>query len=236
MANTIALFPASTVPNKTLMRKQVLQTAKANAMMSGYYSYYQKGIHNPNKAHAHQALRLATNIMLRRSYDDLEFTNTDPVEVGNPNDNLHAAYCSSAAGPYSSAGCQVIVGQPKCQGRNNQPNTLYWKKFYDIIYQTSQQKFDYALFRFADAAAVASQGTAPMQARLRFGSQGNVVLDLQSKLEALGHFYTNKDGDFGRNTLKAVLEYQTKQFGADEADGVVGNNTAATLGLSLPLI
>ncbi len=206
-------------------------------MMSGFYRYYEKGYHNPSPAGAHPALRLATNIVLRRSNNDLVFGNDDPIEVGNPHDNIHAAYCNSLSDAYSSAGCQVIVGQPKCQRRGSSPNTGFWKKFHDFIYnETGQQKFEYALFRFADAEAAHNAGTAQMEARLRFGSQSNTVLELQKKLHTAGYFNTNKDGDFGKNTLMAVMAYQKDTFGANAADGVVGGNTAGSLGLTLPRI
>lgn len=237
--NKIALFPGSTVPHLKYMKKQKAGTGKANAMQSGFYHFYEKGYHNPSPANAHQALRLATNIFLRRSNDDLVYENTDPIEVGNPNDNLHAAYCDTTTGEYSSAGCQVIVGQPKCTGRGtNSSHTGYWRKFYDIIYKTavSQQHFDYTLFRYVDAEIVSQRGNELMQARLRFGSKGNAVLDLQKKLKSKGYFHTNLDGEFGKNTLLAVLNFQKDNFGENEADGVVGNGTATKLGLQLPMI
>ena len=236
--NKIALFPASTVPHLNYMKKQKAGTGRANAMQSGFYSYFEKGFHNPSAAHAHQALRLATNIFLRRSNNDLVFTNEDPIEVGNPNDNMHAGYCNTVNDAYSSAGCQVIVGQPKCLGRNNKPNTGYWDTFHEIIYNEAsmQRNFNYSLFRYVDADAVFNASNSLMQARLRFGSKGNVVLELQKKLKEKGYFHTNIDGDFGRNTLLAVLEFQTKTFGLVNADGVVGNGTATKLGLSLPMI
>jgi Putative peptidoglycan binding domain len=235
--NKIALYPGSTVPHLKYIKKHKEGTAKANCMMTGFYSFYEKGFHFPSEGNAHQALRLATNIALRRSTNDLVFGNDDPVEVGNPNDNLHAAYCNDASGEYSSAGCQVIVGQPKCKNRGaNSTNTSFWKKFHDTIYETGQQRFDYALFRYADADAVAAQGNNLMQARLRFGSKGNVVQTLQSKLAAKGFFITIQDGDFGRNTLRAVLDFQTQTFGVKDADGVVGNGTATALGFTLPMI
>lgn len=237
--NKIALFPGSTVPNLKYMKKQKEGTGRANAMQSGFYSFYSKGYHNPSPANAHQALRLATNIFLRRTKDDLVFENTDPIEIGNPNDNLHAAYCDDTNGSYSSAGCQVIVGQPKCSGRGaNSGNTGYWKKFHDIIYQTAvaQHNFDYTLFRYTDAEIVSQKGDELMQARLRFGSKGNLVLELQKKLKSKGYFHTEMDGEFGRNTLLAVLSFQKDNFGVNEADGVVGNGTATKLGMTLPLI
>lgn len=237
--NKLALFIGSTVPHLKYIKKHKEGTARANAMQSGFYSFYSKGYHRPkNAGNAHQALRLATNIVMRRSTNDLVYGNDDPIEVGNPNDNIHAAYCNDANGEYSSAGCQVIVGQPKCPNRGNLDNTAYWKKFFNIIYNeaVSQTNFDYSLLRYTDAEAVAAMGNSPMDARLRFGSKGNLVLELQKKLKDKGYFSTSMDGDFGRNTLMAVLEFQKDTFGANEADGVVGTKTAGKLGFTLPKI
>lgn len=236
--NQIALFPGSTVPSLKYIKKHKEGSARANCMMTGYYSYYEKGFHYPSENNAHPALRLATNIALRRTINDLRYTNEDPIECGNPNDNIHASYCNDINGEYCSAGCQVIVGQPKCKGRgNDSTNTAHWNFFYDIIYgQTSQQRFDYALFRYTDAEVVSVNGGNLMQSRLRFGSKGNVVSLLQEKLAKKGFFHTNQDGDFARNTLRAVIDYQTVKFGRSEADGVVGNGTAKSLGLELPVL
>lgn len=236
--NQLALFPGSTVPSLKYIKKHKEGTARANCMMSGYYSYYEKGFHFPSEKNAHRALRLATNIVLRRSINDLVYTNEDPIEIGNPNDNIHASYSNSIHEEYCSAGCQVIVGQPNSMSRGrNSTNTAYWKFFYDIIYgQTSQQRFDYALFRFTDAEAVSVNGSSLMQSRLRFGSKGNPVLLLQEKLIQKKLFNTNQDGDFARNTLRAVINYQIAKFGRKEADGVVGKGTAASLGLELPML
>ena len=244
VADKIALFPGSTVPNLLYIKRQAAGVANANCMMSGYYNYYENGYHNPSVAHAHEALRLATNIVLRRSYDDLDFTGTDTIEVGNPHDNIHAAYIDGPDGAFSSAGCQVIVGQPKCVARGAKGNTVYWKVFHDIIYEIDQQRFAYALLRFADGEAAVAQTGQPMQARLRFGSQGATVLALQQALATASvaanaqqhYFCTNQDGAFGKNTLQAVLAFQTDTFGATNADGVVGPKTAQSLGILLPML
>ena len=241
----IALFSGSTVPNLRYIKKQAQGVARANCMMSGYYDYYAKGFHSPKAvANAHEGLRQATNIVLRRSYNDFVFTNADTIEVGNPHDNIHAAYISDLKGNYSSAGCQVVAGQPKCAARGDQPNTLYWKAFYDAVHGLDQQRFPYALFRFADVEAIATHGNQPMEARLRFGSQGAPVLALQQALASTkttnnpnqAYFFTNQDGAFGKNTLRAVLDFQTDAFTAANADGVVGPKTAQALGITLPCI
>lgn len=237
LENKMALFPGSTVPHLDYMKKQKASpSAKiSNSIMSGYYSYYGKGTHSPSIANAHEALRLMTNVFLRRTTNDLVFDNSDLIDVSNPNDNIHAAYCDTINGNYSSAGCQVIVGQPKCVRRGaNSSNTVYWKKFHDIIYGNLQSQFDYMLLRFQDAEAV-SQLNGQLSARLRFGSNGYKVKELQEKLAQQGYYQSNKDGKFLKDTLLAVYEFQKKKFGLLNADGVVGNQTASVLNLQLPL-
>lgn len=237
LISQIALFPGSTVPHLKYMKKQVAGLGRANAMQSGFYSYYEKGFHNPSINGAHAALRLATNVVLRRTTNDLVYTNDDLIEVGNPNDNIHASYSNALDGPYSSAGCQVIVGLPNSKSRNYAANTGFWKKFHDVIYRDSpaQNKFSYALFRASDAQFVA-QTNAQVQMRLRFGSKGQLVVALQQRLSELEFFNTQIDGHFGRNTLLAVLAFQKANFSTKDVDGVVGTKTALKLGLTLPLL
>jgi len=43
---------------------------------------------------------------------------------------------------------------------------------------------------------------------LRYGSSGNSVSDLQRTLTSLGYSPGSIDGDFGRNTQKAVQNFQ----------------------------
>jgi peptidoglycan hydrolase-like protein with peptidoglycan-binding domain len=50
-------------------------------------------------------------------------------------------------------------------------------------------------------------------------------------LDAAGFPVGVIDGDFGRRTLFAVLEFQTARFGADADDGIVGPLTGAELGI-----
>ncbi|OYQ45574.1 peptidoglycan-binding domain-containing protein [Flavobacterium aurantiibacter] len=237
LTEKMALYPGSTVPHLKYMKKQQAGTGRANAMQSGFYAYYEKGFHNPSINGAHQALRLATNIVLRRTTNDLVFANDDAIEIGNPNDNIHAAYGESLSGGYSSAGCQVILGLPNSKGRNFAPNTSYWKLFHDAVYKDSpaQNRFCYALFRGADAQFIA-QNPEAIQIRLRFGSKGPHVIQLQKRLQELGLFQTNIDGDFGRNTLLAVLAFQKLHFPAKDIDGVVGKQTALKLNLNLPTL
>ncbi len=237
LENKMALFPGSTVPFLEYMKKQKARPSVkiSNSIMSGYYSYYSKGTHNPSPQTAHAALRLMTNVFLRRSINDLVFDNSDTIDVSNPNDNIHAAYCDSVNGNYSSAGCQVIVGQPKCLRRGqNSSDTSYWKKFHDIIYSKPQNNFDYMLLRYVDAEAASIKPENNLNARLRFGSNGFKVKELQERLRDKGLYNSTSDGKFLRDTLLAVYQFQKIEFGMSQADGVVGNKTAELLHLELP--
>ena len=62
---------------------------------------------------------------------------------------------------------------------------------------------------------------------LRTGSRGQDVKDLQSRLQYLGYYSDEIDGQFGAMTKAAVIEFQ-KVNGLD-ADGMVGSETKKLL-------
>ena len=62
---------------------------------------------------------------------------------------------------------------------------------------------------------------------LRTGSQGEAVKTLQARLQTLGYYDGEIDGQFGAGTKAAVIAFQ-RQNGLD-ADGVVGESTRSTL-------
>ena len=65
----------------------------------------------------------------------------------------------------------------------------------------------------------------PVYPTLRKGSKGDAVVELQNKLVKLGYYLGpyGVDGDFGKNTEKAVKEFQ-EDHGLQQ-DGVVGKKT-----------
>lgn len=65
------------------------------------------------------------------------------------------------------------------------------------------------------------------KAVIRKGDYNDGVRELQEKLEYLGYNVGGVDGDFGKNTLAAVIEFQSKN--GLEVDGVVGTQTWAAL-------
>jgi len=62
---------------------------------------------------------------------------------------------------------------------------------------------------------------------LRSGSQGEAVVNLQSRLKTLGYYTGEIDGQFGAGTRDAVRAFQTRN--GLEADGLVGTETREIL-------
>ena len=104
------------------------------------------------------------------------------------------------------------------------------KNAYDI----SQKSFGYILLDANEAYRIASAGNSKVSARLRFGSQGDLVKKLQKALQSKSFYEGNLDGDFGERTLRAVMKFQSASFGANSDDGIVGPQTAAVLKLAWP--
>jgi hypothetical protein len=231
----IAIFPGSTVPHRDYISKSVSRGGQgANQLMTGYYSDYRKGVHKAGSPTEHDAFRQVNFHPIRRTADDIDFDNDDRVEFDNPNDNIHAGWCMGVNSTnYASAGCQVLVGYPQCKKPGREQATGPWKVFKKNAYDLPQKSFGYILLDGREAYRVASAGTSKISARLRFGSQGEIVKKLQRALQSKLFYEGNIDGDFGNRTLRAVLKFQTTSFGQNADDGIVGPQTAAALKLSL---
>lgn len=67
---------------------------------------------------------------------------------------------------------------------------------------------------------------------LTVNARGQHVLSLQTKLKELGFYESKVDGNFGANTMQAVIDFQ-KSKGLN-ADGVVGPKTWAALEMEKP--
>lgn len=68
-------------------------------------------------------------------------------------------------------------------------------------------------------------------AAIKQGDSGQTVRQIQTKLKAWGYYTGTVDGVFGSKTLAAVKYFQRTNGLA--ADGVVGQKTAAAMGISL---
>lgn len=64
----------------------------------------------------------------------------------------------------------------------------------------------------------------------RYGSRGDEVIAIQTKLKKLGYYQGEIDGVFGPLTQSALIWYQSN-FGL-KADGIAGEKTLKSLGLS----
>lgn len=231
----IAVFPGSTVPHQSYVAQAKHRNGSgANQLMTGFFADYRKGMHNPGSLSGHQAFRQANKLPIRRTADDLDYDNDDRVEYMAPFDNLHCAWSMGLSDKYSSAGCQVVVGYPKSKRRDNFPDTGAWKVFRENAYALSQNSFSYLLLNGRDAQNAALNVNRPILKRLRYGSQGDLVRELQGKLKSRRYYEGKVDGDFGGRTLMAVLNFQEACFGKGEGDGIIGPNTSSALDLSLP--
>ena len=232
----LAVFAGSTVPHRDYVSKSVSKGGQgANQLMTGYYFDYRKGVHKAGSPTGHDAFRQVSSHPVQRTSDDIDFDNDDRVEYENPNDNMHAGWCMGINSTnYASAGCQILVGYPQCEKRGSQPATGPWKFFKKNAYDISQKSFSYVLLDGREAYRIVSSGTSKVSARLRFGSQGDLVKKLQKGLQTKSFYEGNIDGDFGERTLRAVLKFQTASFGPNADDGIVGPQTAAVLKISWP--
>jgi hypothetical protein len=229
-----AAYPGSTVPHQRYIRTALLSGgAGANRLMTGFYGDYRKGVHRQGTPQAHQAFLENVGRPHQRTADDLLYGSDDRVEFDNPCDNLHAAWSQGLSDGYASAGCQVVVGFPSTPARQGQASTGPWKAFHDAAYQVaSQDRFTYVLLDGEHVERVVADPSSAYTARVRFGSRGSLVTTLQGSLQKRGLYEGQVDGDFGSRTLRAVLAFQRASFGAESADGIVGPQSAAALGLT----
>ncbi len=142
---SFAVFPGSTSPHISFYKNG--NGAGANQLMPGYYADYRKGVHKQGKPTGHDAFRQTVGCPVRRTFDDMDYDNFDDrVEYEFKLDNLHAGWCLSVnADRHASAGCQVILGFPKCPSRNNKPDEGPWKIFKTNAYRLQQNSFPYVL-------------------------------------------------------------------------------------------
>lgn len=227
------LYPGSTVPHRRYIAKALENNGNGtNRLMTGLYHDYRKGRHLAGKPTGHEAFRQDGKLPIRRSADDLDYDQEDRVEFNAPFDNLHAAWSMGTNKDFfASAGCQVVLGFPRCERRGDSPDSGAWKSFKENAYALAQTRFDYLLLDGRDARSLASGNGAARPIKLRYGSGGDEVTLVQQALEAAGFPVGVIDGAFGSRTLFAILAFQTARFGADADDGIVGSLTGAELGI-----
>lgn len=242
---TLALFPGSTVPfRESIEAARRTGGVGTNMLMLGRYRY-RKGVHRAGKPRGHRAFRQAIFFPVWRTVDDLDFDLNDRLDLGTTGgegdfvfDNLHCAFQMNVdAERFSGNGCQVVAGSPKFEPPGSRDESGPWARFIDNAYgpgANGQVEFPYFLFSGAEAATVAERAGQPLARSLRFGSSGPFVDKVQRALQSEGFGFLTPDGDFGRDTLQAVMAFQLREFGRGSADGIVGPNTAARLEIEWP--
>jgi hypothetical protein len=162
------------------------------------------------------AFRQQEPLWVIRSSENLTYSTSDSDDLWDdldgqlPFDDIHWTFFSPTRSrpPYfSSAGCQTIsawgpfresVGliQPP-QILNSQGAT-----------SDDGKEFQYALLTGKEAQLVRAGAEGPLRA-LRYGSSGELVSQLQSKLAAANvGFNVTPDGSFSRKTVGAVIRWQ----------------------------
>lgn len=71
--------------------------------------------------------------------------------------------------------------------------------------------------------------TSMVQALSKYGSRGDEVRQIQTKLKRWGYYKGNVDGIYGSQTLEAVKYFQRKNGLA--VDGIAGKNTLEAMGI-----
>lgn len=66
---------------------------------------------------------------------------------------------------------------------------------------------------------------------LKYGSRGNVVIEVQSRLKRWGYYKGSIDGIYGYETYLSIKGFQ--RANGLTADGVAGNNTLSALGINI---
>ena len=69
-----------------------------------------------------------------------------------------------------------------------------------------------------------------VEALSKYGSQGEEVKQIQTKLKRWGYYTGNVDGIYGSKTVSAVKSFQRKN--GLTADGIAGKNTLAAMGIT----
>ncbi len=98
-----------------------------------------------------------------------------------------------------------------------------FQKRYSSLYNDGVAGPSTLKIMYANGAAKANEPVASIGETLQFGSEGDEVKALQTRLKALGFLSGKADGDFGEATKAAVIAFQTAN--GLKADGRAGNST-----------
>ena len=236
----VAVFRGSTVPQQGFMRR------KANMMLTGVYDYV-VGTHR-EEFHG-WLLESGTKIVLR-SRGDLTYTTSDKFDRCAPGDHLHPSFSPGSA-EFASAGGLTVRGTASRQRdgtdlhRDPDDHTPGWASFRDRLGLGRDQsrpsddghRYRMLLLTGREAHVVARERTAASLVRLRSGSRGSEVGQLQQFLartrdaDGKPYYEGTIDDEFGPRCARAWVRWQRDTSGT--ADAIVSPDDAIEMGFRL---
>lgn len=235
-AKLLMACPASTVPRLDYVTQSArMEGEGTNQLMPGLLRFKQGQHPRAGGDRSHVAFLQDMPFPFQRTRDDVDYDDDDLILVESPGDNLHAAYVDSIGvevpDKFESRGCIVVAGYPKRVGMPESRDIGCWPRFRDAAYATEARSLDMLLClgSEAEAAAMAQPGSIPV--RLRYGSAGPLVKQVQSELERRGllALANGPSGKYQFETMRAVKELQRRE--RLSADATCGLYTADALGI-----
>ena len=227
-------FIGSTVPNNGSVYTNWARHASGgppygNMLLSGCYRYkvgtHVGGVEVPGSFR----LQEDDEVVVLRSNLDVAYDTLDHWDPCVPHDNLHPSFRNMS---FSSAGCQTVRGT-----YNDGEHIGEWAQFRKAVglgTSDNGKRFDYVLVTGLEAAIAAKVRTqniadpAAIQsrlARIRYGSQGDIVKRLQKALNR------PETGFFSADDKVALAALQREKLGF--ADGVYAPDMDAKLGFNV---
>lgn len=221
----VFVFPGSTVPNAAAVNRWFTRRDVGNILPTGFYRYI-VGAHNgkPGCFLLRKSAAEKWIVVVRRSSNNCRYDLTDVVDKMAPGDNIHPTFYSHPSG-FSSVGCQTVVGTTTTAGKHGGP----WAGFRAAAGEsgaagTVGKPYLYMLLTGAEARLAAELRIAGLAQdplarrrlrRLRFGSQGSAVANMQRRLGL-----RRIDGKFGPGTAKALYDFQASLPPGGRCDGI----------------
>jgi hypothetical protein len=201
-----------------------MSTKGAARIKFGQYKAWRVGIHYGGGSDPHEALVQDVSITVHRDFNKDYQRVGDKTETGSFDINQHWGFDLPYNDVYyASAGC--LVGRTRDGHR----------EFMSLVkndrrYQLNYNYLFYTTVISGQELIEQTGGSSGSLQLLQEGSSGPLVKQLQQRLKDKGLNPGNLDGVFGLGTKAAVRAFQ-KANGL-EADGVVGQQTWKTLGMS----
>jgi hypothetical protein len=234
----ILVYPGSTVPDARAVASFFGSGRAGNLLPTGLYRYI-VGPHVTSKSRPgcfllRKTLTEKRVVVVRRSRDDLSYTDRDLVDPCMPGDNIHPTFFSQPIG-FSSFGCQTVVGTAD-EGGNHKGPWSEFRKAAGLVDADGEpgKPYLYMLLTGAEARLASEMRRAGLACdpisrmklrRLRFGSKSEAVRALQARLG-----FGNPDGDFGRATSERLYARQRIIPPQGRSDGILTPELDEALG------